>query len=80
MKYLIKYYYIKSDHMFAQPEFDHEEVIDALNEHILDDYICKQKDEYNSLFQKKLSFGFDYISNYGGIKISKYEPIKIKQL
>lgn len=79
MKYKISYYYIKSDHIFAFPEYDHNEIVDVNSEEKLQNYIESKKDQYGNNFKKKTSFGFDYISNQGGVKIEKYNP-KIKKI
>ena len=79
MKIKIKYYYIKSDHILATPEYDHKEIVEVANQEDLDNYIFKQKDDYGNKFKKKTSYGFDYISHQGGIKIKIYNP-KIKKI
>jgi len=76
MKKVIEYYYIKSDHIFAYPEYDHEEVVEVESLNDLDLYIFKQKDEFGNNFVKDISYGFNYESNQGAIKIKDYiEPI-----
>ena len=82
MKYIIEYYYIKSDHLLAIPEYDHKEIVEAKSIKILYDYIKSKKDEYGNPFHARTtkSFGFDFVSNAGGIKIKKYIRPKIKQL
>lgn len=79
MKYKIKYYYIKSDHIFASPEYDHNEIIDTSSEEELQKYIESKKDQYGNNFKKENSFGFDYISNQGAVKVEIYNP-KIKKI
>lgn len=43
MKYLIEYYYIKSDHILASPEYDHEEIIEVNSKEKLENYIKNKK-------------------------------------
>lgn len=72
MKKIIKYYYIKSDHIFASPEYDHEEIVEVENDEKLAKYIESKKDGWGNNFKKKKSFGFDFISNQGGVKVLDY--------
>lgn len=81
MKYKIKYYYIKSDHIFATPEYDYCEVVIIKNnnkEIALDKYIATKKDQYGFKFKKEKKSGFDYISKQGAIKIVEYKHSKLK--
>lgn len=82
MKKIIKYYYIKSDHIFASPEYDHEEIVEVENEQKLKDYIESKKDDYGCKFEKskKKTFGFDFISKYGGVKVLDYKKPIIKKI
>lgn len=36
---LIKYYYIKSDHIFASPEFDNQEIVNVNSEEKLKNFL-----------------------------------------
>lgn len=76
-KVIIKYYYIKSDHIFAKPEYDHEEIVEGTDKQI-ENYILKQKDQYGHLFKQDKSFGFNYISNQGAVKVLPYKEKIIK--
>jgi hypothetical protein len=78
MKMLIKYYYIKSDHLMATPQFDHEEIVEVKTDSDLQNYIGQQKDQYGHSFKRDKSFGFDYISSQGAIKTEQYREPKIK--
>jgi hypothetical protein len=80
MKMLIKYFYIKSDHVLASPTFDHEEIVECKTDQQLQAYIAKQKDQYGNPFKRDKSFGFDYLSNQGAIVVSQYHEPTIKQL
>lgn len=79
MKYLIKYCNMTSDSMFAVPSLTSEEIVEAKSEEDLDKYITSKKDRYGHPFKKDKSYGFDYISKTGGVKIEKYNP-KIKKI
>ena len=79
MKYKIKYYYIKSDHLLALPEYDHEEIVSVESIQKLKKYIESKKDHYGNNFKTDKSHGFDYISNQGGIKVELYNP-QIKKI
>lgn len=79
MKYLIKYYLCQSDSMFAIPTFTHEEVIECSVPRKIKEYVEKQKDGYGHGYKQNRSFGFDYISKQGAVKVSEYKP-KIKQI
>lgn len=80
MKKIIKYYYIKSDHIFASPEYDHEEIIEVENDEKLTKYIESKKDEYGNKFKKEKKFGFDFISHQGGVKVLDYKNPIIKKV
>lgn len=73
-KYLVKYYWIQSDHIFASPTFHHEEIIETETPQKLQEYIESQTDDYGHLYKKNNAFGFDYISNQGAVKVSDYKP------
>jgi hypothetical protein len=83
MKVKISYYYIKSDHLLASPEFDHFEIVEvhSLYDPKLKAYISTKKDDCGHPFvEYPNSFDFDYISNAGGIKLEEYIPVVIKKL
>lgn len=80
MKKIIKYYYIKSDHIFASPEYDHEEIVEVESDEKLTKYIESKKDGWGNNFKKKKSFGFDFISNEGGVKVLDYKNPIIKKV
>lgn len=80
MKRVIEYYEIKSDHVLAIPEFVSKENVEFKNIEDLDKYIRSKKDLSGSKYKKKSSFGFDYISNQGAIKIKKYIEPKFKKI
>lgn len=78
MKIKIKYYDIPFDAgYFATPEFTSEEIVEIKNDKQLQDYIKTKRDLCGNSYKRKKSFGFDYISNQGAIKISR---VKIKHL
>lgn len=78
-KYLIKYYYIMSDHIFATPEFHHQEIVECDVPRKLKEHIEKQTDGWGHHYIQKPAFGFDYTSKQGGVKVSEYKE-KIKKL
>ena len=83
MKLEIKYHEIKSDHLFATPEYDRSEYVDVKSYAKLEEYIIKQKDQYGNYFEKtdkNKSFGFDYVSISGGVKIVKKYEIQYKKI
>lgn len=82
MRYIVKYYYIKSDHIFAVPEYDHEEIVNVKKIGDLHKYIESKKDQYGHYFKYSAnkSFGFNYISGAGGVKIKLYKEPIIKQI
>lgn len=65
--------------LFATPVYERSEFIDAANLGDLDKYILSQKDSYGNKFKKDKSFGYDYISNSGGVKVSLYNPPVFKE-
>ena len=77
MKKTIEYHYIKSDHIFASPEFHHSEIVEVENEEKLTAYIESKVDDWGHPFKKEASFGFDFISNQGGVKV---KDVKIKKI
>lgn len=80
MKKIIEYYDIKSDHILASPEFTDKEVVEVKNQKDLDRYVESKTDMSGGKFKKKSSFGFDYISSQGAVKIKDYKPPKIKKI
>ena len=81
MYYKIKYYEIGYDAgLFSLPEFSHEEIVEAYNLKNVGEYILSKKDNLDNKYEKDKSFGFDYISKRGGVKIKKYKPPKIKKV
>lgn len=75
MKYEIRYHEIKSDHIFATPEYDRSEWVECFEEETLQKYIESQTDGWGAKFIKEASHGFDYISQNGGVKVIPYEPV-----
>jgi hypothetical protein len=80
MKRVIKYYYLKSDHIFATPEYDHQEVVKVESKEKLEEYIKTKTDQYGHPFKKDPSHGFDYISNCGALKVEKFVKPTIKKI
>lgn len=80
MKYLIRYYYIKSFNLFAVPEYDHEEIVEAKSAKELDKYIISQKDQYGNNYKVKSYYEFTHISNRGAVKVTHYSPPKVKKI
>jgi hypothetical protein len=80
MKFVIEYHYIQSDHIFAIPTFHHSETIECKHRGDLENYIAKQRDQYNNPFKYDKSFGFDYISARGGLKVYPYQEPKFKKV
>jgi len=82
MRYEIRYHTIQSDHILAIPEFSHKEVVEATTPLKLRKYIESKKDEYGHHYKKakKPSFGFDYTSNAGGVKVKPYKPPKVRKV
>ena len=60
--------------LFETPKYERSEFIEANDMDDLDKYILLQKDSYGNKFKKAKSFGYDYISRSGGVKVSLYEP------
>ena len=79
VKYEIRYYLIKSDHFLAIPEFSHKEIVKTTFKN-LQKYIESKKDAYCNHYKKKKSFGFDYVSNTGGVKVKLYKEPIIKRI
>jgi hypothetical protein len=85
MKVKIKYHNIEHGaSMFASPSFTNSEIVECVD---LDDpklisYIESKKDQHGNKFKisKKKSFGFDFISNQGAVKIEEYVEPEIKTL
>lgn len=81
MRKLIKYYSIEyGAPLFSIPKFTNSEIVEVNSEKELQKYIESKKDEYGRFFKKKKSFGFDYISTNGGIKVENYKSPKIKKI
>ncbi len=80
MKYVIRYYEIQSDHILATPEYSRSEIVEASSDHSLQKYIESKKDSYGNSFEKKKSFGFDYISHTGAVEVSIYTEPAIKRI
>ena len=81
MKIRVQYFEIMSDHIFATPQYDREELVEAtsLNDPKLIAYIESKKDFCGNNFKKSetKSYGFDYISNAGAVKVVKYIEPKV---
>lgn len=80
MKFTVKYFYIKSDHPLAIPQFDHKEMVEVNSEEELDAYIISQKDPYGHRYKKKKFFNFDYVSGAGGVKVIRYKEPTFKRI
>lgn len=83
MKKIITYHSIEyGAGLFAIPQPTHQEIVEVKSEAQLKKYIEAQKDQYghNFKFKKKRRYGFDYISNQGGVKVSDYKPPRIKKI
>jgi hypothetical protein len=74
MKYEIQYHEIKSDHMFARPEYDRSEWVECFEDSKLQTYIESQTDGWGNHYMKDEALGFDYISRFGAVKVKRYEP------
>lgn len=78
MRKKIKYYEIPyGSQMFAVPEFVREEVVQFDNNAKLEKYISSKMDDTNSPYIKKDSFGFNYISRNGAIKLEEVDDIVV---
>lgn len=86
MLYQISYYDIEyGANMFAMPSFTRDEIVDAENKKEIHKYITEQKDLYGNPYKKatsskKKTFGFDYISHSGAVKVKIVKvgnPMKI---
>ncbi len=80
MRMKIKYYSIQSDHILAIPAYSRSEIVDVKSFKELQKYIESQKDGYGHKFKKKKSFGFDYTSVAGAVKVESYKPPKVKKI
>ena len=84
MKKTIIYCSIQSDHILAVPEETHREVIEVSSMAKLQRYIETKKDDYGHRYKKSektcKSFGFDYISIAGGVKVEDYKPPTVKKI
>jgi len=78
-KYEIRYHSIQSDHILAIPEFSHKEIVKTTPKK-LQKYIESKTDEYGGHYKKEKEFGFDYVSNAGGVKVKLYKEPKIKEV
>jgi hypothetical protein len=78
MKIRIIYHTIQSDHILATPEYTHEEVVEVkgFDDPKLVNYIESKTDGYGHKFKRKKNFGFDYISQAGGVVVKEYEKPK----
>ena len=76
----IEYHLIQSNHILAIPEFSSEEFVNVDSEEKLQEYIESQKDSYGNSYTKNESFGFQYISHAGGVKVREYKKPLIKTL
>lgn len=79
MQYIIGYYSLGEGGGLSMfwPEFTHREIVDAPNEEELNKYISTKKDKWGNIFKKKKSFGFDFISKAGAVKI---KAVKVKKI
>ncbi len=84
MKIKISYCSIKSARVLAMPELTHSEIVEAkgFDDPKLVNYITSQKDWYGHKFKKdsKKTFGFNYISNTGGVRVERYREPRTKKL
>ena len=77
MNYLIKYYNVTGDSVFAAPSYTNQEVISCKEVKQLDAYLSAVTDNYGFKFRKEKAHGFDWISKQGALKVEK---IIIKKL
>jgi hypothetical protein len=82
MYFEIQYFYIKSDHILASPEYDHREIVKVNTRKQLEDYVKSLQDLYNNPFKKcdPPRYGFNYISNQGALKVSRRKSLINKDL
>lgn len=80
MQYKIKYCTVLGDSILAIPECTHSEIVEVATYKDLKKYIESKTDDYGNKFKEKNSFGFQFISNRGGVKISEYLPPKVKKI
>lgn len=87
MKYRIEYYSIQSDHIFATPEFESGELIEADNWDKVVNYITEQKDSWGHRYRinenfktESLSSEYQFISNAGGVIVNEYVEPEFKKI
>lgn len=81
-RFVINYFWVQSDHICAEPTLHHTEFVEGTLEE-LHDYIESREDGYENPYYKcnpETSYGFDYISNQGGVTIEDYVEPKFMQL
>ena len=81
MQKVIIYHSIQSDHILAVPQETHRETIETKSMAKLREYVETQMDAYGHKFKKSSrqeSFGFDYLSKEGGVKIE--DPPEVKRI
>ena len=71
--------------LFDFPKETHREVVEHSDSNALNLHIIHKLDDWGNKFEKasardKKTFGFDYISRTGGIKVETYKPPKIKKI
>lgn len=77
MIYKITYCDIQSSHILATPSPSSEEYVKTNDPKKLEKYILSKKDMHGHPFKKEKKYGFDYISNAGGVIVS---VVKIKAI
>lgn len=82
MRYEITYCSIQSDHMLATPRPHSSEVVECKDSAALDRYILRQKDRHGrkykkATWQERKTYGFDYISGMGAVKV---KPVTVKKI
>ena len=80
MKYKIEYCTVLGDSIFSIPECTHSEIVESNTYEDLKKYIESKSDDYGNKFKEKNSFGFQFISRRGGVKVFEYLPPKIKKI
>ena len=83
MKIEIKFYELKSDHIFASPEYDRSEFVTAesLTDPKIAEYLATKNDWYGNTYEtadkkEKDMFGFDFMSLRGAAKVVEVvEPV-----
>lgn len=83
-QFLIEYYEVSPDAhpVFASPEFSKSEVIEAQEKKAVELYVEQCSDHMGHPYKKSelKSYGFDFISKMGAVKITDYQPPKIKKI